>query len=335
MASAGNNKPTVSVVLPVRNEGRFIASVLQALSEQEYPRDNFEIIVVDGKSTDDTVSVARQFADRFSRFQVIENPKRLSSAARNLGYRAASGDFILYIDGHCHIPSKRLIADMVEIFRRSGADALCRPQPLTAGPQTWFQQAVSLARSSHLGHALDSTIYGNQERVVPAASSGAMYRREVFAKIGEYDENFDACEDVEFNTRVDKAGLKAMISPALTVEYAARATLRGLFRQLYRYGYGRWKLFRKHPATLGVGTLIPVIFVLGLFLLPIAWLVSLKAGVILSVPYVVYLFTVTAISLHLARKHRFSLVFILPLIFFVIHFAFGIGFIVAMSKPQR
>ncbi len=335
MASAGNAKPTISVVLPVRNEGRFISSVLQELAEQDFPREDYEIIVVDGESTDDTVAVASKYRDRFDRFQIIENPKHLSAAARNLGYRAAIGEFILYVDGHCRIPSKRLLADMTAIFRQNDVDALCRPQPQTAGPQTYFQQAVSLARTSALGHALDSTIYNDQERVVPAASSGAMYRRDVFEKIGEFDEQFDACEDVEFNTRVDKAGLKAMISPKLTVEYAARTSLRRLFRQLYRYGYGRWLLFRKHPSTLGIGTLIPVLFVLGLFALPFTWLVSLKAGLIVSVPYVFYLIAACAVSLGIARKNRRSLIFILPFIFFTIHFAFGIGFIVALTRSQR
>jgi succinoglycan biosynthesis protein ExoA len=335
MASAGSPGLTVSVVLPVRNEGRFIGSVLEELAEQDFPRDDYEVIVVDGESTDDTVAIALKYRDRFNRFQIIKNPKRLSAAARNLGLRAATGEFILFVDGHCRIPSKRLLAEMVQIFRRNDVDALCRPQPQTAGPQTYFQQAVSLARSSVLGHALDSTIYSDKERAVPAASSGAMYRREVFDKIGEFDENFDACEDVEFNTRIDKAGLRAIISPKLTIEYAARTTLRGLFRQLYRYGYGRWQLFRKHQSTLGVGTLIPVLFVLGLFALPFAWLVSLKAGLIVSVPYVIYLITTCAISLGIARKNRKSLMFILPFIFFTIHFAFGLGFIAAVAKSQR
>jgi succinoglycan biosynthesis protein ExoA len=335
MASAGSARPTVSVVLPVRNEGRFIGSVLQDLAEQDFPRTDYEIIVVDGESTDDTVAIASKYRDRFDRFQIIENPDRLSAAARNLGFRTATGEFILYVDGHCRIPSKRLLADMVAIFRQNDVDALCRPQPQTAGPQTYFQQAVSFARSSAMGHALDSTIYNDQERIIPAASSGAMYRREVFDRVGEFDEHFDACEDVEFNTRIDMAGLKAMISPRLTIEYAARTNLRGLFRQLYRYGHGRWLLFRKHPSTLGVGTMIPALFVLGLLALPFAWLVSLKAGLIVSVPYVFYLITIGVISLGIARKNRKSLVFILPFIFFTIHFAFGIGFIVALAKSQR
>jgi succinoglycan biosynthesis protein ExoA len=308
---------------------------LQELAEQDFPRGEFEVLVVDGESTDDTVAIATECSDRFDRFQTIRNPQHLSAAARNIGYRAAAGEFILYVDGHCRIPSKRLLADMVEIFRQNGVDALCRPQPQTAGPQTYFQQAVSLARSSVLGHALDSTIYNDQERVVPAASSGAMYRREVFDRIGEFDEHFDACEDVEFNTRVDKAGLKAMISPNLTIEYAARTSSSGLFRQLYRYGYGRWQLFRKHPSTLGIDILIPALFVLGLFALPFLWLASPKAGLIVSVPYVFYLITIGTLSLGIARKNRKSLIFILPFIFFTIHFAFGIGFIAAIARSQR
>ncbi len=335
MASAGSSRPLVSVVLPVRNEGRFIGSVLQELSEQDFPRQDFEVIVVDGESTDDTVAEAQKYQDRFDRFRIVNNPKRLSAAARNLGYQASVGEFIIFIDGHCRIPSPRLLADMTAIFHHKRVDALCRPQPQTAGPQTYFQQAVSLARSSALGHAIDSTIYGNQERIVPAASSGAMYRREVFEKVGEFDESFDACEDVEFNTRIDKAGLKAMISSRLTVEYAARTSLRGLFRQLYRYGFGRWRLARKHPSTLGVGTVIPMLFVLGLFALPFCWLISLEAGVIVSVPYVLYLVTVGAVSLGIARRNRKSMIFILPLIFFTIHFAFGSGFIAALARRGR
>jgi GT2 family glycosyltransferase len=162
-----------------------------------------------------------------------------------------------------------------------------------------------------------------------------MYRREVFDRIGEFDEQFDACEDVEFNTRIDMAGLKAMTSPRLTIEYTARTSLRGLFRQLHRYGYGRWRLFRKHPSTLGLSILIPVLFVLGLFALPCAWLVSLKAGLIVSVPYVFYLIAIGAVSLGIALRDRKSLIFILPFIFFTIHFAFGIGFIAALARSKR
>lgn len=335
MESAGRPKPIVSVILPVRNEGKHLRAVLDDLLRQDFPPEDYELLIVDGLSDDDTVKIASEYQPRFARLQIIENVKRLSSAARNIGYRASSGEYILYIDGHCRIPSNRLLSAMLDMFRRHKVDVLCRPQLLTAQPQTYFQQGVALARASALGHALDSTIYSNSERLVPAASSGAMYRREVFDTIGLFNEDFDACEDVEFNTRADLVGLKAMISPELTVEYAARKNLSGLFRQLFRYGKGRWKLFLRHPSTLGIGTLLPPVFVLGLlFLLPL-WLVSWKSAVAPTLVYVIYAITVLFTSLTIARPHRRSLIFVLPLIFAAIHIGFGFGFLSGIFHSQK
>ncbi len=335
MESAGKTAPVISIVLPVRNESKYIGQVLQDLADQDFPREDFEVVVVDGQSTDDTRAIASEFSNKFERLMILENPRLLSSAARNIGLRASSGEFIFFIDGHCSIPSRRLIADTVDLFRRYNADALCRPGPQTAEPQTYFQRAVSLVRSSNLGHALDSTIYFDRDCVVPASSSGAAYRRRVFDKVGDFDESFDACEDVEFNTRIDKAGLKSVISPRLTIKSAPRENLAGLFRQLHRYGYGRWKLFRKHPSTLGVGTLIPVFFVLGLGALPFLWLMSRKAGMIVSVPYAIYLIAITAASIVLAGKNSKPLVLVMPFIYVTVHVAYGLGFIVAALRSQR
>ncbi len=335
MASAGS-EILVSVILPVRNEERYIRRVLGDLAAQDFPKDKLEIFVVDGQSSDRTVTEATDAGRVFPSFSVIENPRRLSSAARSIGARAARGKYLLFVDGHCHIPSQTLISDMVVIFSETGADALCRPQPLTLQPQTRFQLAVALARASHLGHGLDSTIYSDQARAVKAASAGAMYRREVFDKVGYFDESFDACEDVEFNTRVDQAGLKAFISPKLTVEYAARRSFPGLFRQLYRYGYGRWKLFRKHRSTLGAGTLVTTAFALAVLLYPLMWLLSFKIAVAATVVAVIYLVAVILSSATIAAKaRRASLYLLLPPIYFTIHFALGFGFLVSMVRGRK
>lgn len=321
--------------MPVRNEGRFIGGVLTDLQAQDFPLEQMELFVIDGASTDNTVSEARAFEGQFPNFQIIENPGRLASRARNIGARKAAGKYIAFIDGHCHLPSTTLVSDMVALFERSGADALCRPQPLTLKPQTLFQRAVSLARASDLGHALDSTIYTHKERFVKAASSGAIYRREVFQKIGYFDESFDACEDVEFNTRLDKSGMKAFISPKLTVEYAARKNISSLFVQLYRYGVGRWKLFRKHPSTLGSGTLITTAFTGFAVVYPLLWLWSQKLAIAASIVAGIYLAAVLLTSLSIVRKPaQRILVIYLPIIFFTIHFALGYGFLIGIIRHR-
>ncbi len=335
MEFAGSRNIVVTIVMPVRNEGSFIGKVLEDLRLQDFPHEQMEVIVVDGDSDDNTEEIASSFESAFPNFSIVENPGKLSSRARNLGAKAAKGKYIVYIDGHCHLPSSKLISDIVALFEKSGADALCRPQPLTLSPQTLFQRAVSLARASGLGHALDSTIYTNRERFVKAASSAASYRREVFERVGYFDETFDACEDVEFNTRVDKAGLKSFISPKLTVEYAARQSLGALFVQLYRYGVGRWKLFRKHPSTLGSGTLITTAFAVGAVIYPILWLISHKLALAASVVVLLYIAAVIGASFTIAKRPAQRIMFFfLPIIFFTIHFALGYGFLVGIIRHR-
>ena len=83
------------------------------------------------------------------------------------------------------------------------------------------------------------------EGFVPPQSVAIAYRREVFDRIGLFDERFDACEDVEFNQRADEAGLTCFFTPRVAVHYHPRSTLSGLFRQMARYGRGRVRLARR------------------------------------------------------------------------------------------
>src|SRR5262249_40411766 len=120
------------------------------------------------------------------------------------------------------------------------------------------------ARSSWLGHHPDSFIYSDAEQLVPAKSVAVAYRRTVFDRVGEFDESFDACEDVELNHRIDRAGLRCFFTPTVRVRYFPRSRLRRLFHQMSRYGRGRVRLLRKHPETFSPGGFLPAAWVAGL-----------------------------------------------------------------------
>lgn len=250
---------SVTVVVPVRNEAAFIARTLDQLLEQDRSGIDLEIVVVDGQSTDDTPRIARDYADRHPEVRVLENPQRLSSAARNLAIANSSGGYVVIIDGHCELPTRRYFHALVEAFERSGADCLGRPQPLDVTNATPLQKAIALARSSRLGHHPESFIYADQGQFVPAKSVAVAYRREVFDKVGLFDESMDAHEDGEFNYRCDQAGLKCYLEPAITVKYFPRDSLRGLFRQMVRYGRGRVRFLRKHPRSFNIGSILPAL----------------------------------------------------------------------------
>jgi succinoglycan biosynthesis protein ExoA len=318
--------PFISVIVPVRNEERFIESTLRQLVTQEYDPERFEILVADGRSTDRTCEIVAAMQARFPQVTLLDNPGRLSSAGRNVAVEASRGDLIVLIDGHCDLDNSHYLADVADAFARSGADCVGRPQPLDVTGATPLQRAVAAARSSRLGHHPASHIYSDREGFVPPQSVAVAYRREVFNVVGTFDDSFDACEDVEFNHRVAAAGMRCFFTPRVRVRYFPRATLKGLFGQLARYGRGRVRLLRKHPDTFSPAGFVPALFLAGVVLGPLAGVVFptllLPYFVVLGV-YVLSVFCFSAAAA--ARERRPSLVPWLVAVYPTIHFGAGFG----------
>lgn len=334
------NVPFITLVMPVRNESRFIKGTIHQILAQDYPPDRFEIIVADGMSDDTTRAIVTEIAAQHPQVRMLDNPARRSSAGRNVGFKNGKGDIFLVVDGHCYIPDNQLLNNTVACLEKSGAACLGRPQPLDPPGLTEFQKAVALARASKLGHGGDSLIFGTYEGFASPVSNGATYRREVFDKVGYVDETFDACEDVEFNYRVEQAGFTCYTSPALTVRYYPRENLRGLMRQMIRYGTGRRTFTRKHPAALTLNQLIPAGFVVGL-LITVSLLVveALSGGAIggplpltlltssLLLLYGFYVLIILVESVRIAAKNGWQYLRWLPFIIFTVHFGLGWGFV--------
>jgi succinoglycan biosynthesis protein ExoA len=318
--------PMVTVIVPVRNEERHLANTVKLIAGQDYPVDRFEILIVDGCSTDGTRAIAERLAGRIPNIRVLENPGRLSSRARNIGIRESFGDLIVIIDGHCEFDDRSYLRNVASAFERSGADCLGRPQPLNVSGASLLQRAIAAARSSWLGHHPDSFIYSGVEQVVPAKSVAVAYRREVFDRVGLFDEAFDACEDVELNHRVDEAGLKCLFAPSIAAAYVPRSSLGGLFRQMARYGRGRMRLFRKHPDTFSLGSFAPALWLAGLFLGPLAGLAYVPLWWIYLGSVAIYLAAVVSASIQVAWQHceaRFLL--LAPVVLVTVHAGTGWG----------
>jgi len=323
----GFSWPMISVVAPIRNEEKFIARTLDFILNQDYPKDKLEILVVDGQSDDRTVEIVNGIISKDERVKLLNNPKRLSSAARNIGARAVGGEIVTFIDGHVHIDNDQLLKNTARLMIEKGVSALSRPQLLDTPENSFFQKAVAIARKSALGHGLDSTIYSMKEEYVDPTSSGASYKKEVFDKAGYFNEAFDAAEDVEFNYRVGRAGFKSFTSPKLAVYYYPRANLKSLFKQLTRYGVGRFRFLREHREAISSGALIPALYYLGLVGLIIAALISDFAQPFLIAYAGVYVAGILLGSLFEAINHGFGYLFALPAIYICIHGGLAWGFV--------
>ncbi len=327
--------PRISVILPVRNEARCIGRLLDQLLRQSYPAECYEILVVDGRSTDVTREVVQAKAKGSAvSIRVVDNPGIRSGAGRNAGVTVATGEIILFIDGHCEIPSARLLEDTALLLKETGADCLCRPQPLIAFSPRGVSRVIADARASTLGHGRDSLIYDmTHTGFVHPASSGATYRRAIFDRVGIYDESFDACEDVEFNTRVAAAGYKAYTDPRLAVYYEPRRSFRGLLHQMMRYGVGRVRLARKHPGSASLSQWAPAVLLAVLAvgaasslvaILAARWVVIALAAA-LAAPFALFLLLTVAASLDLGRRHGWRHAALGPIAYFSVYVGLGAG----------
>jgi len=319
-------KPFITVVVPVRNEERYIESTLRQLLSQDYPMDRFEIIVVDGDSDDMTTMLARREASQHAdaAVHVYDNPRRLSSSGRNVGVRAAKGDYILIVDGHVFIPSRRLLTDMALAVVLNGARVIGRPQRLRPPNISDFQAIVAEVRASRIGHSNESHIYSEATGFVSPISVAVMYERTLFDEVGMFNEGFDAAEDLEFNYRLERAGHQCFICPKFEVYYYPRETLGQLFKQMRRYGEGRANFYATYPRRFTLNAVIPAAFVLTTTILVILSTAFRPALIALVVLLTAYVAIVLVANLSVFRQQKKSLHLIIP-IALVIHFGLGWG----------
>ncbi|MCK4783093.1 MAG: glycosyltransferase [Desulfobacteraceae bacterium] len=324
----------LSIVVPIRNEEKFILENLRQLVRQEYSKDRYEILVVDGMSTDSTAKEVQEFIAVHPDINIkfLENPGILSSRARNVGVRNAHGKIIAFIDGHVYIPDDQLFVNIEKSVTANNAIALARPQHLDVPVLDKNSKAywIAVSRKTWLGHSTKSFIYGEHEGFVDPTSSGFAYHRSVFDKVGYFDESFDAAEDVEFNYRVKQAGIMAYTSHKLLVYYYPREHFLALFKQQTRYGEGRARFVKKHPQSFSIETLVPVaVFVFFMFF-PLAVIIQRPAWVFLIVVCLAFLYwgilLATAIKETLQWK-RFWPVLLVSFGIWVTHMGLGWGFL--------
>ncbi len=326
---------SVSVIVPVRNESRSIEHTLRLLLTQDFPPSEFEVIVADGISTDDTVPIVRRLQAEFANLKLVFNADRLSSAGRNTAIRHATKDVVVIVDGHCHVPDPEYLKKLSAAFEESKADCLGRPQPLDVENPTPFQRAVSAARSSRLGHNPDSDIYSNEAKFVPPQSTAVAYSRSVFAAIGLFDQEFDACEDVEFNERVHAAGLTCYFSPSVKIVYEPRSSFRALFYQLGRYGGGRAKLAAKHPKSLSLPALVPPLWAVWVIAAGLLSFVVPYLGWVWLASVALYASVLLGAGVALGRGQPAAVAARIPMVFVAIHFGFAWGFWKEVAKQAR
>lgn len=252
--------PDLTVVMPVRQEVDAVTRSVGAVLAQDYPG-SFEVLVADGASTDGTREALERLAAADDRLTVLANPEGIVPTGLNRALDRARGEVVIRVDGHCEVPpdyARRCVAALLE----SGAD--CAGGVISTEGRTREARAVALAQSSPLGVGGARFRTGaGAPRWVDTLAFGA-YRREVFDRIGRFDEELVRNQDDEFNLRLTQAGGRIWMDPSIRTTYWSRATVRGAFRQYFQYGMFKVRVAQKRRAIPSGRSLVPAVLVGGL-----------------------------------------------------------------------
>lgn len=243
------------IVIPCLNEAEHIEGVIENLGDALDDLDA-RIVVADGGSTDGTRAIVVRIATANPKVSLLDNPKRIQSAAVN-GAVAAYGkdfDYLIRIDAHGDYP-RDYCRTLVEEARATDADSV------VVGMQTVgfgrFQKATALAQNSKLGNG------GSRHRAGAAShwtdhGHHALMRISAFRQIGGYDETFQHNEDAELDFRLNKAGYRIWMTDKTSMVYYPRTRVIPLFRQYFGYGRGRARNILKHRAWPSLRQMIPL-----------------------------------------------------------------------------
>ncbi len=318
----------VSIVMPVRNEAAFIARSLRSVLDQDYPSDRMEIFVVDGCSEDDTTSKVRAIAGD-EKVTVLRNEKRIVSAALNSALEQTRGEVIVRVDGHCEIPSD-YVRRCVEGLESSGADNVGGLQ--RAVGTGMVGRAIAAAMNSAFGMGGARFHFARRSGWVDTVYLGA-FRRDVFDRIGSFDEAFHRTQDSELNFRLRRAGGKIWLDPTITVRYHCRPSLRALWRQYHAYGIYKIAMMQKHRAVPAARQLVPPVFVLAVAssIAMMAATRDVRWGVVVLGPYAV----ANVVASAWAARNDGAALFALPAAFATMHVAWGTGFLRGLWRWRK
>lgn len=328
--------PFVSVIVPCRNEEGFIKACLDSILRNDYPTDRYEILVVDGMSTDGTRSIVRDLAD-FNGVKLLDNPQKITPVGLNIGIRAAKGEVVCRIDAHARI-TRDYLRRCVEHLCAGTAENIGGSMQTIPSRQNVMARSIALCMSHKFGVGNSAFRTGIDQPAFTDTVFGGCYKRETLERIGLYNENLPRTQDFELNQRLCKSGGRILLDPAIRCDYFASPNLHCFARQNLRDGiwsvlpfaYSRTTPVRgRHLISLAFMSVI-IALALGGFWLRLLWF-------LLAIELVCYTAASVLFSIRLACKGQdYRLLFTMPLIFVVRHFAYGFGSLLgALALPVK
>ncbi len=315
--------PTVSIIVPCRNEAAFIDRCLGSIYSFTPVEGGMEVIVVDGLSEDGTREILAQWVRRHPNLKVLDNPKGIVPTAMNMGIKEAKGEWIVWLDAHAEYP-KNYLQQCIETSCRTGADnvgGIVRTLTRDDSREALLVQALTTHRFG-VGTAKfrQNTLEGPADTVPYGC-----FKRPLFAQIGLYHEALVRNQDYEFNRRMGRAGKRIWLDPKIEIHYYNQSSLRGLLHQSFLTAQWNAWMWYLSPYTFTPRHAVPAVFVLVLMILLCATAAHPLASYSLLLLLVLYTSFALIASGQQSVRYGAWMAPVLPFLFFIYHVSYGLG----------
>lgn len=320
---------SVLVVIPVLNEAKTISAVLQSLLNGDGGHDGLTLVVADGGSDDGTQAIVSRFAQTNPNVHLVDNPRRIQSAAVNLAVQkfGAGFDVMIRCDAHAAYPAN-FVQALLNTMEKTGADSVVVPMD-TVG-KNCVQNAIAWASNSLVGTGGSSHRGGRKSGFVDHGHHAAM-RIAKFAEAGGYNPTFAHNEDAELDFRLRAFGARIYLDSQTRIQYQPRATLAKLATQYFNYGFGRLRTVTRHPSSIRLRQFaVPAnlaLILLSLALAPFSLL-------FLTWP-VIYLLILAAASVQAAVVKRSACGLLVGVAALVMHTSWALGLVTALIRSRE
>jgi len=326
MIMNNNVTKTISIIIPCRNEEKYIENCIRSI-QSFIPLNNIEleIFFIDGESTDNTKNIILNFAKLDKRIVLINNPNIFQSFAMNIGIERAQGEWIMRLDAHTIYP-KNYLNDLYKTAIKINS-ANCGGQIITKPGSDTYGAMIVQSLSTHPFGVGDSGFRTETKQGEVDTVPFGFFNKKIFNDIGLFDERLIRAQDYEFNRRIFRSGGKIWMNPNIKTTYYNQPTLRGFYKKQFfkeaPYNAYMWYLA---PYTFAYRHAITGVFATGLiggmFLSPFFSFIKYTFFSIMALYFVLAFIS----AVQQAKRYKNLLhIFTLPISFFLYHFLHGLG----------
>ena len=323
-----NTLKKVTVIIPCRNEEQNIEKCIESIYNSDFDKAKLEVIIADGVSTDNTLSIINKLSKKYPELIVIENKKQITPVAFNIGLKYGTGEYLVTI-GSRHFISQDYISKCVNILD-TNQDIACVGGVSLCIESTTKGKIIANAMSNSFG--VGGGNFRSQKTSGYVDTVGApMYRKSVLEKIGYFDESLVRNQDDELSYRISKNGFKIFQSNEISVEYVTRSDFSKLFMQLFQYGYWKVLVNKKHKTITTFRQIIPPIFVVYLISALAILILNISNGYLVLIyllPLIVYF--IMALIVTVKDKLKISEIVLTIYCFIIMHISYGYGYLMGV-----